>query len=196
MGQGAGRALRGRHLVTDRLLLRRWEDEDRPPFAALNADPQVMALFPAPLRRSESDALVDHAEEVFDRYGFGPWAVEERTSGVLAGLVGILPVNEALPFAPAMEIGWRLARPFWGRGYATEAARAALADAFSRQLDEVVSFTFVGNHRSRAVMVRLGMRQDDHADFEHPNLPPGHRLRHHVVYRLAAEERPPGPGTS
>jgi ribosomal-protein-alanine N-acetyltransferase len=147
----------GPELETPRLLLRRWRPEDREPFAALNADPEVMEHFPAPLRRGESDALAARIEAGFERRGFGLWAVEVRESAEFIGFVGLdVPQFEA-PFMPAIEVGWRLARPAWGHGYATEAARAALAFGFERlELDEVVAMTAVGNSRSRAVMERLG----------------------------------------
>jgi RimJ/RimL family protein N-acetyltransferase len=171
---------------TGRLLLRGWRAEDRQPFAVLSADPEVMELVGGPLDRAASDALLDRIEEHFARHGFGLWAVEERESGGLAGFVGLsVPAFEA-PFTPCVEVGWRLARSFWGRGYATEAARAALRFGFEELgLDEIVSFTVPHNHRSRRVMERLGMRRDPQGDFEHPRLPPGHSLRAHVLYRIA-----------
>jgi ribosomal-protein-alanine N-acetyltransferase len=162
---------------TERLLLRRWQPADRAPFAALNADPVVMEHFPAPLTRAESDAFVDRIEARFDEHGYGLWAVE--VDGQLVGLTG-LQWTEGLPFSPALEIGWRLARPAWGHGYATEAARAALAVGLA-QAPSVVSFTATSNERSWRVMERLGMRRE--GAFEHPRVQEGSPLRHHYLYR-------------
>jgi RimJ/RimL family protein N-acetyltransferase len=173
-------------LRTERLLLRGWREQDREPFAALNADPAVMEHFPAPLDRVRSDALVDAIEARFERDGFGLWALEVESSGEFIGFTGLaIPAFEA-HFTPAVEVGWRLARSAWGQGYATEAGRAALAFGFGQGgLAEVVSFTSAGNLRSRAVMERLGMRRDPADDFEHPDLAPDDPLRPHVLYRLA-----------
>jgi ribosomal-protein-alanine N-acetyltransferase len=170
---------------TERLLLRRWREEDRAPFAALNADPVVMEHFPAPLTREESDALVDRVEAGFQEHGFGLWAVE--ADGVLVGFTGL-----SVPaFAPGLvEVGWRLARSAWGHGYAVEAARAAIAHGRLLGVGDLVSFTAVGNARSRRVMERLGMTHDPADDFDHPALPEGHRLRRHVLFRLAADTNP------
>lgn len=167
-------------------MLRRWRPDDLEPFAALNADPAVMEHFVAPLSRAESDAMVGRVEATFDERGFGLWAVEVLGGAPFIGFVGITPVRFQAPFTPAVEVGWRLARPFWGRGYATEAARAALDDGFVRVgLTEVVSFTAVANGRSRRVMERLGMTRDPADDFDHPLVPPGHPLRRHMLYRLS-----------
>ena len=184
-------------LRTERLVMRRWRDEDRDPFAELNADPAVMEHFPAVLTRAESDAFVDRIEVAFEQQGFGLWAVEVVGGSPFIGFVGLaVPAFDA-HFTPAVEVGWRLAQEHWGHGYATEAARRALVVAFDDLgLDEVVSFTFVGNDRSRQVMERLGMTRDPADDFEHPSLPEGHRIRRHVLYRLARAARKPGPEQS
>lgn len=181
-------------LRTERLLLRRWRDEDREPFAALNADPAVMEHFPDPLVREESDALAARIEREFERHGFGLWALELRGGGFI-GFAGLaVPPFEA-HFTPAVEVGWRLARSAWGNGYATEAGRAALAFGFERLgLAEIVSMTAVGNARSRAVMERLGMTRDPADDFEIPTLPPGDPLRAHVLYRIGPSQVPGGAG--
>ena len=172
-------------LRTPRLLLRRWRDEDRAPFARLNADPAVMEHFPAVLTRAESDALEDALAARLERDGFGLWAVEIVTTGELAGFTGLARPSFDAHFTPAIEVGWRLARGAWGRGYATEAARAALAYGFETVgAPEIVSFTAVENARSRAVMERLGMTHDPRDDFDHPRLAQDHRLRRHVLYRL------------
>lgn len=172
-------------ITTERLTLRRWRDEDRAPFAALNADPEVMRHYPAPLSRSESDAFADRIEASFAERGYGLWVVDPDGTGGCVGYVGLWPAPDALAVAPAVEIGWRLAASSWGRGYAPEAARAALSDGFDRLgVDEIVSFTWEGNTASRRVMEKVGMTHNAVDDFDHPHLPPGHRLRPHVLYRL------------
>jgi ribosomal-protein-alanine N-acetyltransferase len=171
-------------LRTDRLLLRPWREDDLEPFAALNADPAVMEHFARPLDRPESDAFVARIMAHFAREGFGFWAVEVPGAAPLVGLVGLArPAFEA-PFTPCVEIGWRLAREHWGKGYATEAALAALRYGFEElSLDEIVAFTVPGNVRSQAVMGRIGMTRSADDDFDHPSLPEGHPLRRHVLYR-------------
>jgi RimJ/RimL family protein N-acetyltransferase len=172
-------------LITDRLLLRRWRESDRAPFAGLNADPEVMEHFPALLSREQSDVLVDRIDADLQQRGYGLWAVEVRETGRFIGFTGLLAATFPAPFTPAVEVGWRLARPAWGHGYATEAAEAAVAVGFGDAgLEEIVSMTAPGNARSRAVMERLGMTRDLDGDFEHPKIPAGHRLRTHVLYRL------------
>jgi RimJ/RimL family protein N-acetyltransferase len=175
-------------LETERLVLRDWRPEDLEPFARLNADPEVTEFLPRALDRGESDALAHRIVLHWTEDGVGQWAVERRAGGAFLGFTGLsIPGFEA-PFMPAIEVGWRLAREAWGHGFATEAARAALAFGFvDRGLAEIVSFTVPENRRSRAVMERLGMTYDPADDFDHPNLPAGHRLRRHVLYRLSRE---------
>ena len=165
-------------LTTARLLLRRWRDDDLVPFAALNADPEVMEHFPAPLTREQSDAMVGRIEAAFEEHGYGLWAVEDATGFV--GFTGLAWQTFASPFTPALEVGWRLARSAWGQGYATEAATAALTHGFEH-VDSIVSLTAVPNVRSQAVMQRIGMRLD--GEFDHPRIEKGHRLERHVIYR-------------
>lgn len=172
---------------TERLVLRPWREADREPWAALNADPEVMAHFPAVLSRAESDALMDRLAASVAETGRGFMALERRSDGAFLGFVGVKPTGPDLPFGGAPEIGWRLARHAWGRGYASEAAQAALADAFGRGAEEVVSFTAVSNLPSQAVMTRIGLRRTPERDFAHPALPEGHRLRPHLVWSLARE---------
>lgn len=162
---------------TERLLLRAWRGDDRAPFAALNASPLVMEFFPSPLTREQSDAFVDRIEAHFDQHGYGLWAVE--VDGDFAGFTG-LAWQEGLPFSPALEVGWRLSDRFWGHGYATEAARAALEVGLELQ-DSIVSMTAVTNERSWRVMERLGMRRE--GEFDHPRVPAGHVLQRHYLYR-------------
>jgi RimJ/RimL family protein N-acetyltransferase len=170
----------------DRLRLREWRDEDLAPFAAMNADPEVVEFLPRALSRAESDEFAGRIRAHFRDHGFGLWATEEAASGALIGFVGLAIPRFEAPFMPCVEIGWRLARPFWGMGYATEGARAALRFGFERAgLEEIVSFTVPMNRRSRSVMTKLGMRTDPTDDFDHPSMPVGHRLRAHVLYRIA-----------
>jgi RimJ/RimL family protein N-acetyltransferase len=175
-------------LRTERLLLRPWRLADRLAFARMNADPDVMEFFVAPLTREESDALVDRIEAGFAEHGFGVWAVEELSTGSFIGFAGLLHQTFEASFTPAFEIGYRLARHAWGHGYATEAAREAVRYGFERAgLAEIVSMTTVSNVRSRAVMAKLGMTHDPDDDFEHPRVPDGHPLKRHVLYRLPVE---------
>jgi len=171
-------------LVTERLVLRHWRDEDRAPFAALNADPEVMRYFLSPLTRAESDALHERFVQEW-RSGMSFHAVEEKVSGRFIGFVGVAPLPQILPISPAMQVGWRLAREAWGRGYATEAARAAMDHAFADPgLAEIVSYTVPANTPSRRVMEKLGLERAAERDFEHPALPEGHPLRQHILYRV------------
>lgn len=171
-------------LETARLLLRHWRESDREPFAAMNADPAVMEFFPALQSRAASDASIDAWQTQLEGRGWSNWAVELRSTRQFIGFVGLSVPRRSLPFSPCVEVGWRLARAYWGRGYATEAARAALRVGFERlALHEIVSFTSVLNVRSRAVMERIGMR-DTHEDFEHPAVPERSPLRAHCLYRI------------
>jgi RimJ/RimL family protein N-acetyltransferase len=178
-------------LRTERLLLRPWRDEDREPFAAMNADPAVMEYFPATLTRAESDMRAEHFDSAIQRLGYGFWAVEIPGEAPFIGFVGLDATDEGMPFSPAIEVGWRLAREHWGQGFASEGARAALAFGFEElALEQIVALTAVGNVRSRRVMERLGMRRDPADDFIHPGLPEGHPIAPHVLYRIAAHSRP------
>jgi len=173
---------------TERLLMRRWRDADRAPFAAMNADPEVMRYLQAPLDRAASDEYLDRIEALFERQGFGLWALEEAATGRFLGFTGLNPMPPGVPGAGGMEVGWRLASHAWHQGFATEAATAAVGVGFDgADLAEIWSMTTVGNEPSRAVMRRLGMTL--HAHFDHPRIEPGNPLRPHVAYRLA---RPAG----
>lgn len=172
-------------LLTERLRLRTWRDEDLAPFAALNADPRVMEHYPKPLDRTESDTLAARIRARLDERGFGLWAVEVPGTASFVGYVGLAAQTFEAHFTPCVEVGWRLAFEHWDKGYATEAATAALSHAFGPLgLEEVVSFTVPANQRSRRVMERLGMHRSLADDFDHPNFPEGHPLRRHVLYRL------------
>ena len=173
-------------LETERLLLRPYRDDDLGGLAALCADPVVMHHFPQTLDRASSEKLAERIKAHFELHGFGPWSVEIKDTHMYAGFVGLMVPAFETHFTPCVEVGWRLARKYWGRGYATEAARVSLAFGFETvDCDEIVSMTVPGNRRSRAVMARLGMRRQAEDDFDHPNMPEGHKLRRHVLYRLS-----------
>lgn len=173
---------------TERLRLRQWRSEDREPFAQINADSKVMEFFPTVLDRAESDAMANRCQSLISERGWGLWAVETKSAREFIGYVGLHMPTLELPFSPCIEIGWRLAFHHWGKGFATEAARAALHVGIE-QLGflEIVSFASIQNRRSRAVMERLGMR-DSGTSFEHPAIPPGNPLRRHCLYRLSREQ--------
>ena len=176
-------------LRTKRLLLRSFGPNDRESFRALNADPEVMRHFPAPMDAATSDGLLERMAAHWAEHGFGLWAVERLADGAVLGFTGLSRPSFDSHFTPAVEVGWRLARDAWGHGYATEAARAALAFGFEAlDLEEIVSFTVPANDRSRRVMERLGMSRDPEDDFDHPRLPRGHPLRRHVLYRLRRDD--------
>jgi RimJ/RimL family protein N-acetyltransferase len=172
-------------LATPRLRLRPWRESDFAPFAALNADPRVMEHFPSLPTREESDRSAQRIMARLDERGWGLWAVEVIGGEAFIGFTGLaVPTFEA-HFTPCTEIGWRLAHPAWGHGYATEAARAALAFGFGELgLQEIVSFTATSNKRSAAVMERLGMRRD--GEFDHPGIAAGSPVRRHVLYRISS----------
>lgn len=173
-------------LDTERLRLRQWRTSDLGPFAELNADPRVMEFFPARLDRAASDALAGRIEAKIAERGWGLWAAEIRATGEFIGFIGLQPPIAQLPCSPCIEVGWRLAQPYWGKGFATEGARAALRFGFEKLgLDEIVSLTVPANRRSRAVMERLGMQEDKAGTFEHPAIAPGNPLRLHCLYRLS-----------
>jgi len=171
-------------LETARLRLRQWVAADREPFAALNGDPRVMEYFPALVARRDSDTFAARIEAHIAKHGWGLWAVEIPGVTPFAGYVGLAKPRFESHFTPCVEVGWRLAAEFWGKGYASEAAAAALSFGFrTLMLPEIVSFTVPANRRSVRVMERIGMTRDPREDFEHPGLPEGHPLRPHVLYR-------------
>lgn len=171
-----------------RLRMRQWREADRAPFATLNADAKVMAFFPAALDRQASDAQIERWSAQIEQRGWGLWAAERIDTGEFIGFIGLQVPATALPFGPCVEVGWRLAAPHWGRGYATEGGRAALGVAFGMlDLPEVVSFTAIHNQRSRAVMQRIGMH-DSGETFKHPGVPIGDPLRAHCLYKISAAQ--------
>jgi RimJ/RimL family protein N-acetyltransferase len=173
-------------IQTDRLLMRRWQDSDRAPFAALNGDPETMRYFPETLDRAASDRMVDRIEALLDRQGYGLWALEVTATGEFIGFTGLNPMPGDVPGAGGMEVGWRLPRAAEHHGYATEAARAALDVAFGGlALPEVYSMTAVLNEPSQAVMRRLGLTELTRWD--HPRIPVGSPLRPHVTFHRARD---------
>jgi RimJ/RimL family protein N-acetyltransferase len=153
-------------LRTARLALRPWRETDKPAFAALNADPEIAADLGGPLSRAASDAKLDRYRAIFDRHGFSRLAIED-SQRAFVGYAGVMPSRPDHPLGPHAEIGWRLVRAAWGKGYASEASRAVLEHAFARLgLREVLAYTAADNVRSQAVMMRLGMRRDPSRDFD------------------------------
>jgi ribosomal-protein-alanine N-acetyltransferase len=175
-------------LETDNLKLRQWLPSDYAPFAELNTDSEVMAFYPNTLNKSESNAFAQKLESLISKRGWGFWAVDLKAENCFIGFVGLHKPEAKLPFTPCIEIGWRLSKKYWGYGFATEGAHAALKYAFEALfLEEVVSFTSLNNTRSKAVMQRLNM-VDTNQNFEHPNIPLGHQLREHVLYKITKEQ--------
>ncbi|MDO3383700.1 GNAT family N-acetyltransferase [Gilvimarinus algae] len=175
-------------LTTPRLRLRQWQASDYRPFAELNANTDVMAHFPAPLTAAESRQIADKCHQLIASRGWGFWAVELKTTGEFIGFVGLHTPSDALPFSPCVEIGWRLARPYWRQGFATEAAEEALRFAFTvLGLPRVVAFTPIDNHRSRAVMLRLGMRNTEE-NFLHPDIAADSPHAEHVLFAIEQQQ--------
>ena len=176
------------YVSTERLNLRQWRKSDYPLFAAINSDPEVMAHFPNTLARDESDAGIDSLRAHIAQHGYGFWAAERRDTSEFIGFIGLKYNPEGLPFAPCVEIGWRLATAHWGQGFATEGAQGALRFAFvDQQIDSIISMTSTTNKASANVMRKLGMRNTDN-DFNHPQIEAGHVLERHVLYRITRED--------
>ncbi len=170
-------------IETERLILRPFAPNDLDAFAAINADPAVMAHFLSPMTREKTAEFLDRISASVDRTGYGFAAIERRSDGALIGMAGLSLFQAPLPWTPATEIGWRLTPAAWGQGYATEAGRAWLAYGFSvLGLDRIVAFTTTTNAASAKVMQRLGMARTPDLDFDHPAIPAGHRLSRHIVY--------------
>lgn len=173
--------------TTQRLILRHWKETDLQPFAALNADPHVMQHFPKILTSDESDRLAGRIQKGITEKGYGLWAIETQQESAFIGFVGLSDVHFDADFTPAIEVGWRLDVGYWGRGYATEAAQKALQIGFEQiRLKNICSFTFRGNHASRRVMEKLGMRYIQ--DFSHPSLDKEDPLQPHVLYNITSSD--------
>jgi RimJ/RimL family protein N-acetyltransferase len=173
-------------IETKRMLLRPWSDVDVEALVAMNSDPQVTEFFPSIDARVDLEASAERLRARLERDGYGWWIAELRGSGAFAGVLSLQDVSADLPVAPAIEVGWRLVPEFWGNGYATDGAHSLLEFAFAQlEKNEVVALTAAINRRSQRVMEPLGMRRVAHDDFEHPRVADGHRLRPHVLYRIA-----------
>ncbi|MEN2750326.1 GNAT family N-acetyltransferase [Psychrobacter sp. FBL11] len=180
--------MRQRVLTTQRLVLRQWQPSDLAVFAKMNADPEVMRYFPKLLTPTLSDAIANKCQRLIEDNGWGFWAVSLKKSNIFIGMVGLNTAHADMPFAPNVEIGWRLHKDYWGQGYATEAARASLRLAFEElELDEVVAFTAVVNTHSQLIMQRIGM-SNTQDNFDHPMLDPSHPLAEHVLYKITQQE--------
>lgn len=176
-------------ITTKRLVLRQWQEKDLEPFAKLNADPRVREYFPSLMTREESDELAHRFSRHIEQSGWGFWAAALIETGEFIGFIGLEKVPFQAPFTPAVEIGWRLAFEYWGKGYATEGAKAALRYGFEKlHLREIVAFTVPTNLRSQAVMKKIGMHSDPKDDFNHPKVADGHPLKRHVFYKIRADE--------
>ncbi len=176
-------------IQTERLILRQWCDRDIDPYRKLNADPKVMEFFPATWTQEESDASLQSARNHIEKYGWGKWAVSLQETDEFIGRIGLEDIDFQASFSPNIELGYRIAYKHWGKGYATEGAKAALEYGFQRlKLEEIVAFTPTQNLRSQIVMQRIGMHHSPKDDFDHPKLPKEHRLSRHVLYRLGLDE--------
>jgi 3-dehydroquinate dehydratase/shikimate dehydrogenase len=172
-------------IETERLILRQWQNQDLEPFALMNGDPRVMEFFPSTLSKKESDDLAKRITDKIREQSWGLWAVSIPQIAEFIGFIGLAKPTFEAHFTPAVEIGWRLGFDYWGKGYATEGAKAVLKYGFEKLLlNEIVSFTSVQNMRSRKVMEKIGLHHDMKDDFDHPKIPLGHPLRRHALYRL------------
>lgn len=180
-----GTAARPETLTTARLVLRPWQPSDTEPFISMSLDPEVMAYLLAFVSREAIEAWIQRQHAHFAKNGFGFWAVESRETGEFMGATGLLRIGYEAHFTPAVEVGWRLARRFWGQGYVPEAARSACRFGFENlALPEIVANTVEANHNSRRVMEKLGMVRDAADDFDHPLVPADSPLRRQMLYRL------------
>lgn len=172
-------------IETERLILRKWKEEDLEPFSRMNTDVRVMEYYPKLLTFEETKAFIERISRHIEDHGYGLFACELKDTGEFIGYVGLsIPIIET-EFTPCVEIGWRLAFHYWGKGYATEAARAVLKFGFEKtELREILSWTVPANVRSRRIMEKIGMIQDEAGGFMHPRMPEDHPLSWHVLYRM------------
>lgn len=174
---------------TERLVLRTWKKEDASSYFQINQDPKVIEFLLGPLTMEQVNDFILTVNSHSDKHGYTLWAVELKETAELIGFIGLNYIDWEAPFTPAVEVGWRLGSQYWGRGYATEGAKASLDYGFKQcGLKEIVSFTVPANVRSIRVMEKIGLKLDLNGDFAHPKLPSDHKLSHHVLYRLSAEE--------
>ncbi|MCE5295221.1 MAG: GNAT family N-acetyltransferase [Chlamydiales bacterium] len=177
------------YITTERLLLRQWRQSDLEPFAKLNADPRVREFFPSVQTREQSDNSAKILLENIAKYGYGLWAVSLKDTDEFIGFIGIQDIPFESHFTPAVEIGWRLSHEYWGKGYATEGAKAVLEYAFNElHMPEIVALTSIHNKPSQNVMQKIGMHHDPKDDFDHPRVEDGHWLKRHVLYRMSCDE--------
>ena len=173
-------------IETERLILRTWQKEDAKAYFQINQDPKVIEFLRGPLTREQVQDFIQYVRHHGEQYGYTTWAVELKETGVLMGFIGLNYVDWPAHFTPAVEIGWRLGSQYWGKGYATEGAKAALAYGFEQcNLHEIVAFTVPANIRSIRVMEKIGLELDINGDFAHPKLPQDHPLSKHILYRLS-----------
>jgi 3-dehydroquinate dehydratase/shikimate dehydrogenase len=172
-------------IKTKRLILRPWLPEDFAPFAQMNADPRVRQYFLSTLTPKESNLEASAHARFIEEHGWGLWAVSVPSVADFIGFIGLNQIRFTAPFTPAIEIGWRLAHEYWGKGYATEGALASLTYGFDTlKLNEIVSFTSIHNIPSISIMKKIGMKHNPADDFDHPKISKGHPLRRHVLYRI------------
>ncbi len=175
-------------LETERLRLRTWKESDKTPYFQLNQDPKVTEFLPRSITQDEATQFINRTNSHQERYGYSLWATELRASNQLIGFIGLTTIEWEAPFTPAVEIGWRLASPFWENGYATEGAKATLNYGFNHcSLTKIISFTVPANKRSIRVMEKIGMKRDFQGDFLHPKLATTHPLAPHVLYKATQE---------
>lgn len=175
-------------IETDRLVLREWRYSDSEPFAAMNADAEVMRYFPNPLSRKASDAFIRRIMDEIRMKGYGLFAVALKSTGEFIGYVGLHEITFDSDIKGETEIGWRIDKRYWGRGYATEAATAVLDFARAAGLRRIYSFTAAINTPSERLMQRLNMTKL--GEFDHPALSEGERLRRHVLYGIDLSSHP------
>lgn len=176
-------------IETERLYLRTWQAIDAEPYWAINQDPRVIEFLCGPLSMEEVKQFIDKSNHHQQKWGFTLWAAELKETGELIGFIGLNYIDWSAHFTPAVEVGWRLGSQFWGNGYATEGAKAALAFGFNTiGLDEIVSFTVPMNKRSIRVMEKIGLQRDLNGDFHHPKLALDHQLSCHVLYRIKKDD--------
>lgn len=177
------------YLETDRLILRDWKEEDLPSFARMNNDPMIMEFFPRRLTEKDSERLVERFQKHIDEHGFGLYAVESKKTKSFMGFTGLQNIEIKVPFAPAVEIAWRLDYEYWGKGYGTEAAQRVLGHGFEGlKLKEIVGYAVYDNMRAISLMEKLGMKRDTGGDFTYPNLSKDHPLGNFVLYRIAKKQ--------